>query len=136
MTEFDIKAVDLSGILNTSAEQKAKQLPDPKTFHILCVVPEAMEEYADSDVGLIKSSQSMHYEEVLTPILFVVKLGPDCYKDTTRFPSGASCKEGDFVIVRPNSGTRLKIHGREFRIINDDSIEAVVEDPRGITRAA
>jgi len=136
MTEFDIKAVDLSGILNTSAEQKAKQLPDPKTFHILCVVPEAMEEYADSDVGLIKSSQSMHYEEVLTPVLFVVKLGPDCYKDTTRFPSGASCKEGDFVIVRPNSGTRLKIHGREFRIINDDSIEAVVEDPRGITRAA
>jgi co-chaperonin GroES (HSP10) len=136
MTEFDVKAVDLSGILNTSAEQKAKQLPDPKTFHILCVVPEAMEEYADSDVGLIKSSQSMHYEEVLTPVLFVVKLGPDCYKDTARFPSGASCKEGDFVIVRPNSGTRLKIHGREFRIINDDSIEAVVEDPRGITRAA
>jgi hypothetical protein len=40
------------------------------------------------------------------------------------------------VIVRPNSGTRLKIHGREFRIINDDSIEAVVEDPRGITRAS
>jgi co-chaperonin GroES (HSP10) len=136
MTEFDVKAVDLSGILNTSAEQKAKQLPDPKTFHILCVVPEAMEEYADSDVGLIKSSQAMHYEEVLTPVLFVVKLGPDCYKDTTRFPSGASCKEGDFVIVRPNSGTRLKIHGREFRIINDDSIEAVVEDPRGITRAS
>ena len=69
-------------------------------------------------------------------ILFVVKLGPDCYKDKTRFPSGPSCKEGDFVIVRPNSGTRLKIHGREFRIVNDDSVEAVVQDPRGITRAA
>jgi len=54
----------------------------------------------------------------------------------TRFPSGPSCKEGDFVIVRPNSGTRLKIPGREFRIINDDSVEAVVEDPRGITRAS
>jgi len=99
-------------------------------------VPEAMEEFADSEVGLIKSSQVMHHGEVLTPVLFVVKLGPDCYKDTTRFPSGPSCKEGDFVIVRPNSGTRLKIHGREFRIINDDSIEAVVEDPRGITRAS
>jgi co-chaperonin GroES (HSP10) len=136
MTEYDIAAVDLSGILNKPAEDKAKQLPDPKTFHILCVVPEAMEEFADSEVGLIKSSQVMHYEEVLTPVLFVVKLGPDCYKDPTRFPSGASCKEGDFVIVRPNSGTRLKIHGREFRILNDDSVEAVVEDPRGITRAA
>ena len=136
MTEYDIAAVDLSGILNKPAEDKAKQLPEPKRFHMLCVVPEAMEEFADSEVGLIKSSQVMHYEEVLTPVLFVVKLGPDCYTDITRFPSGPSCKVGDFVIVRPNSGTRLKIHGREFRILNDDSVEAVVEDPRGITRAA
>ena len=136
MTEFDVAAVDLSGILNKPAEDKAKQLPDPRTFHILCVVPEAMQEYAESEAGIIKSSQSMHFEEVLTPVLFVVKLGPDCYKDTTRFPSGPSCKEGDFIIVRPNSGTRLKIHGREFRILNDDSVEAVVEDPRGITRAS
>lgn len=135
-TEFDLKAIDLSGLLNKPAEEKAKQLPDPRTFHLLCVVPEAMEEYQDSDVGLLKDAKTMHYEEVLTPVLFVVKVGPDAYKDATRFPSGASCKEGDFVIVRPNSGTRLKIHGREFRIINDDSVEAVVEDPRGITRAA
>ena len=136
MSEFDVSAVDLSGILNQTAEQKAKQLPDPKTFHLLCVVPEAMEEYADSDVGIVKSSGEIWKEELLTPVLFVIKLGPDAYKDATRFPSGPSCKEGDFVIVRPNSGTRLKIHGREFRIINDDSVEAVVEDPRGITRAA
>ena len=129
-------AVDLSKILNKPAEQKAKQLPVPKTFHILTVVPEAMEEYQDSEVGLIKDSKTMHYEEVLTPVLFVVELGPDCYTDKTRFPNGPSCKKGDFVIVRPNSGTRLKIHGREFRLINDDSVEAVVEDPRGITRAA
>lgn len=135
-TEFDTAAIDLSGVLNTSPEQKAKQLPDPKTFRLLCVVPEAMEEFADSEIGLIKAGTTMHYEEVLTPVLFVVKLGPDAYKDATRFPNGPSCKEGDFVIVRPNSGTRLKIHGREFRIINDDSVEAVVEDPRGISRAS
>jgi co-chaperonin GroES (HSP10) len=136
MNNFNLQAVDLSGILNKESDQKAKQLPDPKTFHILCVVPEAMEEYADSEVGIIKAGQSMHYEEVLTPVLFVVKLGPDAYKDATRFPSGPSCKEGDFIVCRPNSGTRLKIHGREFRILNDDSVEAVVEDPRGITRAS
>lgn len=137
MSEINLAgAVDLSGLLNKPAEDKAKQLPDPKRFHVLCVVPEAMEQYADSEVGLIKSSQAMYHEEVLTSVLFVVKLGPDAYKDETRFPSGPSCKEGDFVIVRPNSGTRLKIHGREFRIINDDSVEAVVEDPRGITRAS
>ena len=136
MSEFDVSAVDLSGILNASADQKAKQLPEPARFQLLCVVPEAMEEYADSDIGIIKSSQEIWKEEMLTPVLFVVKLGPDAYKDATRFPSGPSCKVGDFVIVRPNSGTRLKIHGREFRIINDDNVEATVEDPRGITRAA
>jgi co-chaperonin GroES (HSP10) len=136
MSEFDVSAVDLSGILNASNEDKAKQLPDPSTFYMLTVVPEAIEEYAESDVGIVKSSQSMHYEEVLTPVLFVVKMGPDCYNDAARFPNGPSCKVGDFVVVRPNSGTRLKIHGREFRLIADTSVEAIVEDPRGISRAA
>ena len=136
MSDFDVAAVDLSGILNVSAEQKAKQLPDPKRYHLLCVVPEAMAELADSDIGIVKASDTMMREELLTPVLFVVKMGPDAYADKERFPNGPSCKVGDFVIVRPNSGTRLKIHGREFRIINDDSVEAVVEDPRGITRAA
>ena len=127
-------AVDLSKILNTNAEQKAKQMPDPSGFYLLCVVPEAMEEYADSEIGIVKSGTEIWKEEMLTPVLFVIKVGPDAYKDATRFPSGPSCKEGDFIIVRPNSGTRLKIHGREFRIIFDDMVEATVEDPRGITR--
>lgn len=132
MTEFDVAAVDLSGILNASAEEKAKQVPDPATYHILCVLPEIEEEYGDT--GLVKAGQTMHYEELLSPVLFVVKLGPDAFKDEKRFPSGPSCKQGDFVLVRPNTGTRIKIHGKEFRIINDDSVEAVVQDPRGITR--
>ncbi len=135
MTEFDIQAVDLSGILNTPAEEKAKQVPDPVTYHLLCVLPDVDEEYADSEVGLIKSGKTMHYEEIMSPVLFVVKMGPDAFKDSNRFPSGASCKVGDFVLVRPNTGTRIKIHGKEFRIINDDSVEAVVQDPRGISRA-
>jgi len=133
MTEFDVAAVDLSGILNTSAEEKAKQVPDPVTFHLLCVLPDIDEEYGDS--GLVKAGQTMHFEEILSPVLFVVKVGPDAYKDEKRFPNGPSCKVGDFVLVRPNTGTRIKIHGKEFRIINDDSVEAVVQDPRGITRA-
>ena len=135
MTEFDVAAIDLSGVLNKTSEEKAKQLPDPAGFMLLTVVPEAMEEYADSEIGIVKSNQSIHYEELLSPVLFVVKIGPEAYQDKTRFPNGARCKIGDFVIVRPNSGTRLKIHGREFRIINDDSVEAVVQDPRGISRA-
>ena len=92
-------------------------------------------EFEDSSIGLVKSELTIDYEEKLATVLFVVDLGPDCYKDEKRFPSGAWCKKGDFVIVRPNAGTRLLIHGREFRLINDDSVESVVDDPRGIKRA-
>jgi|TARA_R110001606_G_scaffold299621_1_gene447382 co-chaperonin GroES (HSP10) len=113
-------------------EDKAKQLPEPSGYHILCTVPNIEDKY---ESGLIKADTTKHFEEVLSTVFFVLKLGPDCYTDKTRFPSGPWCKEGDFILARPNSGTRVKIHGKEFRLINDDSVEAVVEDPRGISRA-
>jgi co-chaperonin GroES (HSP10) len=68
-------------------------------------------------------------------VLFVLKVGPDAYGDKAKFPSGAWCKPGDFVLVRTYSGTRMKIYGKEFRVINDDQVECVIDDPRGITRA-
>jgi co-chaperonin GroES (HSP10) len=131
MNKFDLGAIDLSGVLNTNQEEKAKQVPDPVTYHILCVLPDAEKEY---EGGLLKASQTLQYEELLSPVLFVAKIGPDAFKDDKRFPSGPSCKEGDFVVVRPNTGTRMKIHGQEFRLINDDSIQAVVQDPRAFQR--
>jgi len=111
---------------------KAKLLPDPKGFRILCAVPHVEEEY---DGGIIKAEDTKRVEEQTTVVLFVIKMGDLCYKDETRFPTGPWCKEGDFVLTRPYSGTRVVIHGREFRIINDDTVEAVVDDPRGIRRA-
>ena len=122
------------GSFRKTAEEKAKQLPRPSGYHILCAIPEAEEEMDGSEVGIIKAAETMRHEEMLTTVLFVVDLGPDCYKDPTRFPSGAWCKKGDFVLVRPNSGSRLVIHGKDFRMINDDSVEGVVDDPRGIKR--
>ena len=127
------KAVDLNAILNREVEEKGKQLPDPVGYHILCAIPEAEKEFDGSEI--LKSDDTMRVEEVLTTVLFVVKLGPECYLDKTRFPNGPWCKEGDFILIRPNSGSRLLIHGREFRLINDDTVEAVVQDPRGIKRA-
>jgi co-chaperonin GroES (HSP10) len=62
-------------------------------------------------------------------------MGSDCYKDESKFPTGPWCKEGDWVVMRAFSGTRISIHGKEFRLINDDTVEAVVDDPRGIQRA-
>ena len=119
-------------VLPDTPELKAKQLPDPSGYRILCAIPEVDKKF---DSGLMKADITVHHEELLTTVLFVLKMGPDCYKDDKRFPSGPWCKQGDFVLVRPHSGTRVKIHGREFRIINDDSVEGVVEDPRGISRA-
>jgi co-chaperonin GroES (HSP10) len=126
------QAVDLSAIMDKSDEEKATQLPKPSGYRILCAIPEAEKEHDGS--GLLKADITLQNEEALTTVLFVVELGEDCYKDPTRFPTGPWCKKGDFVLVRPHAGTRLVIHGREFRIINDDSVEAVVADPRGIRR--
>jgi len=132
MNNLDLsQAIDLNVVLNKEAEEKAKQLPKPQGYRILCAIPEVEKEF---NSGLAKADETLRYDELLTTVLFVVDLGPDCYKDPIRFPNGAWCKKGDFVLVRPNAGTRLVIHGREFRIINDDSVEAVVDDPRGISR--
>nr|ASN63331.1 co-chaperonin GroES [uncultured virus] len=130
-TNPDNPAVVGSINIEASNEEKAKQLPKPSGYRILCAIPEIEKEF---DSGIVKAGATVHYEEVLTTVLFVIAMGPDCYKDPARFPTGPWCKEGDFVLVRPNAGTRVIIHGREFRIINDDSVEAVVDEPRGIRR--
>ena len=132
MNELNLaQAVDLSAVLDTSPEDKASQLPNPSGYRILCAIPEVEKEF---ESGIAKPDSLIRTDELLTTVLFVVKLGPDCYNDKERFPTGPWCKQGDFVLVRPNAGTRLVIHGKEFLIINDDSVEAVVEDPRGISR--
>ena len=119
------------GSVAMTDEEKASQLPRPSGYRILCAIPEIEKEY---ESGLLKADTTIQHEETLTTVLFVVDLGPDCYTDKTRFPTGAWCKKGDFIITRPYAGSRLVIHGREFRLINDDSVEAVVDDPRGIKR--
>ena len=113
-------------------EERGLQLPDPKGYKILCAIPDATDTYKS---GLAKADQTKTIEEHSTVVLFVVRMGDLCYKDESRFPTGPWCKEGDFVLTRAYAGTRFKIHGREFRIINDDTVEGVVQDPRGYTRA-
>ena len=119
------------GSISKTAEEKASQLPRPSGYRILCAIPEQEDTF---ESGLIKADETLRVEETMTTVLFVVALGPDCYKDQARFPNGPYCKQGDFVLVRPHSGSRLVIHGKEFRLINDDTVEAVVDDPRGIKR--
>jgi co-chaperonin GroES (HSP10) len=126
MTEFAIKET------KAEADERARQLPDPAGYKILCMVPKVDSTYK----GVIqKADETVRVEEQTSLVLYVAKLGPDAYKDKTRFPNGPLCKQGDFVITRAYSGTRLKIHGTEWRLINDDTVEATVDDPRGIGRA-
>ena len=117
---------------NIPIEERGLQMPEPMGYKILCAIPDATDTYQS---GLAKADQTKHIEEHSTVVLFVVKMGDLCYRDKERFPTGPWCKEGDFVLTRAYAGTRFKIHGREFRIINDDTVEGVVQDPRGYTRA-
>lgn len=113
------------------ATDKAKQLPVPKGYKILIALPDIEE---TTKGGIIKASETRRVEEVGSIVGFVLEMGDDCYQDKNRFPNGPYCEKGDWIIMRSYSGTRFMVHGKEFRLINDDSVEAVVQDPRGIVK--
>jgi len=108
------------------------KLPEPRGYRILIAIPEIS---VKTEGGVIIPDKIRNAEETASLIGVVLKVGPEAYSDASRFPNGSWCKEGDFVIFRSYSGTRFKVHGKEFRLINDDTVEAVVEDPRGYSRA-
>lgn len=120
---------------DASNEEKATQLPEPTGWKILCIVPDVSEKLDGTSLDLVRPAEMLRREEHATTVLFVLKIGPVAYKDSEKFPTGPWCKAGDFVLVRAYSGTRFQIYGKEFRLINDDQVDAVVQDPRGITRA-
>ena len=107
------------------------KLPQPKGYKLLISIPKMAEK---TEGGVHMPDKLIKLEETASIIGFVVSMGPDAYKDTDKFPNGPYCKVGDFVIFRSYSGTRFKIHTQEFRLINDDTVEAVVDDPRGYKR--
>jgi len=108
------------------------QLPSPVGYRLLIALPQVETEYGS---GIIKSDKAIMEERILTVVGRVIEMGAQAYTDKERFPTGPWCNVGDFVVFRANSGTRLKVNGVEYRLMNDDSIEAVVLDPRGIARA-
>ena len=82
--------------------------------------------------GVLLTDDTVTESQVTTNICKVLKMGPECYKDKEKFPSGPWCKEGDWVLITRYAGSRIRIDGGELRIINDDEILAVVDDPRDI----
>jgi co-chaperonin GroES (HSP10) len=113
-------------------EDLKARLPLPSGYRLLIAIPEVNEK---TEGGVFMPEQLKKAEETASIVGFVVKAGPEAYGDVNKFPNGPWCNEGDFVIFRSYSGTRFKVLGKEFRLINDDTVEAVVEDPRGYSRA-
>lgn len=106
------------------------QLPKPVGWRILIAMPEVEEKTVG---GIIKASSTLDTEQVSTVIGYVLDMGDECFQDKDRF-KGVWCKKGDFVLIGAYKGVRFKIHGKEFRIINDDTVQAIVDDPRGYSR--
>jgi len=115
----------------TDAELEA-QLPVPVGYKLLIALPTIEDTY---DSGLVKAENTKHVEQVLSMIGLVLDMGPQAYSDPDRYPNGPWCEVGQYVLFRTNTGTRFRFNGTEYRLMNDDSIEAVVSDPQGITRA-
>jgi co-chaperonin GroES (HSP10) len=109
-------------------------IPKPVGYRVLVALPNVEETYGDS--GLVKANETMRHEYILSIIGLVLDMGAEAYTDPDRFPTGPWCKPGDYVMFRANTGTRFKIGDQEYRLMNDDSIEAVVPNPRMISRAA
>ncbi|UMO75979.1 co-chaperonin GroES [Planktothrix phage Pra-JY27] len=113
--------------------ERAAQLPDPVGYHLLVALPEVEEKTAG---GIIRPDETRRREETAAIVGFVVKMGADCYADRTVFPGGPWCKNGDWVVFRPYSGLRLVVHGKEFRLLKDSEIDAVVLNPAGVIRSS
>ena len=136
MTEAAVVGVEAEGEAALQSEMPAGELenriPKPVGYHILIAMPKIEETFGES--GLIKSTKTMHHESIMSMVGAVLDMGNEAYSDKTRFPSGPWCEVGDYVMFRSTSGTRFKVDGQEFRLLNDDSIEAVVSDPSSISR--
>ena len=117
---------------NITEDQLEDMLPLPAGYRVLIALPQVKETFDTTD--LLKASQTRHEEHIMSIIGMVVDMGSQAYADKDRFPTGAWCKQGDYVMFRANSGTRFRIGGTEYRLMNDDSIEAVVPDPTAILR--
>lgn len=82
--------------------------------------------------GIVLADQTIERNQLTTVCAYVLRVGDLAYKDESKFPNGAWCKEGDWVIFGRYAGARLGIDGGEIRILNDDEILAVINDPEDI----
>ena len=118
-----------------AVEKQKKELdkvPNPTGYRIT-LFPLKLDSKTKS--GIILTDDTVQESQLTTNICKVLKVGPDAYKDKDKFPTGPWCKEDDWVLITRYAGSRIRIDGGELRIINDDEILAVIDDPRDILPA-
>lgn len=106
-------------------------LPKPAGYRLLVALPKVQEK---TKGDILKPESYIKLEEAASIVALVITVGPDAYADTAKFPNGPWCKQGDWVMIRSYAGTRFLINDEEYRLINDDTIDGVVPDPRAIAR--
>ena len=109
------------------------QLPKPVGYRVLVALPQQKDTYEGSNI--LKTDTAKRLDHIMSIMGLVMDMGEQAYADKERFPTGAWGKQGDYVMFRANTGTRFMVNGLEYRLMNDDSIEAVIADPAGIKRA-
>lgn len=108
-------------------------IPSPTGFHILVALPEQSDTFGGSVI--VRSEKEKENDRNSCVAVRVIAMGPDCYSDKGRFPNGPWCQVGDYILIQSYAGTKFKVMGRDlFRIINDDTVEAVIEDPTAYSR--
>ena len=80
----------------------------------------------------IFSQESLDRLRIATNCGYVLKIGPLAYYDKEKYPTGAWCKKGDWVIFARYAGSRLPIEGGEVRILNDDEVLGTIADPESV----
>ena len=106
------------------------RLPQPTGYRIL-VIPYYPKEKTKG--GIYIPDATRERESFATVVAYVVKMGPDAYKDEDKFPNGAYCSEKEWVLMGRYAGNRFKVEGLELRLINDDNIIAKILDPTDIS---
>ena len=124
-----LQAEALNEIKHIPTDKILDRLPDPTGWRIL-VLP--YKGQGKTKGGIILSDTTIEERGFTTVTALVLKVGPDAYSDTDRFPNGPWCKKGDWIIFGRYAGSRFGIEGGEVRILNDDEIIAAVKDPEDI----
>jgi co-chaperonin GroES (HSP10) len=130
--QLELPTISKENLGQVSEAVLEEQIPRPVGYHVLVAMPDVEDTFGDT--GIVKTSTTIHHDSILSMVGAVVDMGEQAYSDDERFPTGPWCKVGDYVMFRMNTGTRFKVGNKEFRLMNDDSIEAVVADPRGVKR--